>query len=168
MGEGNLYCPTSQRVQRWERMGEDVAGLLDGKGRRGALLALQFTGFVTSQTSQLQASQVGGSQVHRSRWVYGGKEGNTASFYTNNSHNPADIALATSHSELAGVAVLQGLEVRCLRRVRSCRVHSRRVRSRRVRSRRQKICKVSSYRLAEDVFTEEGLQLKDSSSSEGK
>ncbi|KAH9885474.1 hypothetical protein C8Q73DRAFT_669541 [Cubamyces lactineus] len=42
------------------------------------------------------------------------------------------------------------------------------VRSRRVRSRRQKIRKVSSYRLAEDVCTEEGFQLKDSSSSEGK
>ena len=48
MGEGNLYCLTSQRVERWERMGEDVAGVLDGKGRRGALLALQSTGFASS------------------------------------------------------------------------------------------------------------------------
>ncbi|KAH9885629.1 hypothetical protein C8Q73DRAFT_669474 [Cubamyces lactineus] len=47
-------------------------------------------------------------------------------------------------------------------------VRSRRVCCCRVRSRRQKIRKVSSYRLAEDVCTEEGLQLKDSSSSEGK
>ena len=104
MGEGNLYCPTSQRVQRWERMGEDVAGSLDGKGRRGALLALQSTVFASSQTLQLQASQVRGWQVRSSRGVYEGKEGNAASFYTNNSHNPADVALATSHSELAGVA----------------------------------------------------------------
>ena len=84
-------------------MGEGVAGSQNGKGGRGALLALQSTGFASSQTLQLQASQVCGWQVCSSRGVYEGKEGNTASFYTN-SHNPADVALATLHSELAGVA----------------------------------------------------------------
>ena len=64
--------------------------------------------FASSQTSQLQASQVRGWQVRSSRRVYEGKEGNAASFYTNNSHNPADVALATSHSELAGVAGFAG------------------------------------------------------------
>ena len=97
MGEGNLYCLTSQRVERWERMGEDVAGSLDGKGRRGALLALQSTGFASSRLRRLRNCKLRRFVVGRSAEVVGyickGKEGNAASFYTNNSHNPADVAL---------------------------------------------------------------------------
>ena len=145
MGEGNLYCLTSQRVERWERMGEDVAVSLDRKGRRGALLALQSTGFASSQTSQLQASQVRGWQVRSSRRVYEGKEGNAASFYTN-FHNPADVALATSHSELAGFRRFRrfwGFAVFAVRSLQFCRI--RKVRSRRVRNRRQRFvrCQVT-------------------------
>lgn len=160
-------------------IGEDGRGcrrFAGWKGKEGSTASLaihRLRVFASSQTLQLQASQVRGWQVRSSRGVYEGKEGNAASFYTN-SHNPADVALATSHSELAGFRRFRRFwgfavfAVRSLRFRRIRKVRSRRVRSRRVRSRRQKIRKVPIYRLAEDVCTEEGLQLKDSSSSEGK
>ena len=97
-------------LAKGREMGEDRRGcrrFAGWKGKEGSTASLAIHRLhvsASSQTSQLQASQVRGWQVRSSRRVYGGKEGNAASFYTNNSHNPADVALATSHSELAGVA----------------------------------------------------------------
>ena len=95
-------------------MGEEGRGcrrFAGWKGKEGSTASLaihRLRVFASSQTLQLQASQVRGWQVRSSRGVYEGKEGNAASFYTNNSHNPADVALATSHSELAGIAGFAG------------------------------------------------------------